>query len=177
MPTWLAVILEIVKITVPALIVFLTVYFLFREFLTKQYQLQALDYKQKQQGISFPLRMQAYERLALLVERISIPHLLFRLRAENSTAAALRVAMLLAIQQEFEHNVSQQVYVSAKLWEILRVARFDTESIINGISEKVDPKAPAAEFAGTLLNYLNLQETTALDKALLAIKTEAGLYL
>lgn len=177
MPTWLAVILEIVKITVPALIVFLTVYFLFREFMKKQYQIQVLDYRQKQQSISLPMRLQAYERLSLLVERIGIPNLLFRLRAEDSTAAALRVAMLLAIHQEYEHNVTQQVYVSEKLWEILRVARQETEGIINAIAEKVDPKAPAAELSGVLLNYLEMQEITSLDKAQLAIKTEAGLYL
>ena len=177
MPTWLAVVLEIIKVTVPALIVFLTVYLLFREFLKKQYQIQALEFRQKQQGVALPIRLQAYERLSLLVERISIPNLLFRLRAENSTAAALRVAMLLAVHQEFEHNVTQQVYISGKLWEILKAARQDTEGIINAIGEKVDPKAPAAEFAGTLLNYLEMQEFTAVDKAQMAIKTEAGLYL
>ena len=177
MPTWLEVILEIVKITVPALIVFLTVYLLLKEFLQKQYQLQSLEFRKQQQGISMPLRLQAYERLSLLLERISIPNLLFRLRAENSTAASLRIALLLAIQQEFEHNVTQQVYVSGKLWEILRVARADTEQIINGIAEQVDPKAPARELSDRLLNYLDSQESNALDKALLAVKTEAGLYL
>ncbi|MCB9284244.1 MAG: hypothetical protein H6563_09245 [Lewinellaceae bacterium] len=177
MPTWLAVILEIVKITVPALIVFLTIYFLLKEFLQKQLQIQSLEFKQRQQGVTLPIRLQAYERLSLLIERISIPNLLFRLRAQNSTAGALRVALLLAIQQEFEHNVTQRVYVSDKLWSILRAARQDTETIINGIAEKVDPKAPAEELAGTLLNYLDMQETTATETAQLAIKTEAGLYL
>lgn len=177
MPTWLAVILEIIKITVPALIVFFTVYMLFKEFLKRQYQLQSLEYRKKQQSLALPLRLQAYERLSMLVERVSIPNLLFRLRAENSTAAALRVAMLMAIQQEFEHNVTQQVYVSEKLWEILKAARRETENIINGIAEKVDPKAPAEEFAGVLLNYLDMQESDPLLTAQLAIKTEAGLYL
>lgn len=177
MPTWLAVILEIVKITVPALIVFLTIYFLIKEFLQKQLQLQNLEYRQRQQSTSLPIRLQAYERLSLLIERISIPNLLFRLRAQNSTSGALRVALLLAIQQEFEHNVTQRVYVSDKLWTILRAARQDTENIINGIAEKIDPKAPAEELAGTLLNYLDMQESTAVETAQLAIKTEAGLYL
>jgi hypothetical protein len=177
MPTWLAVILEIIKITVPALVVFATAYMLIKEFLQKQQQLQALEYRQKQQGIALPMRLQAYERLSLLVERISIPNLLFRLRSENSKAASLRVAMLLAIQQEYEHNVTQQVYVSDKLWSILRAARQDTENTINGIAEKVDPKASAEDFAGILLNFLEMQEITALDKAQMAIKTEAGLYL
>jgi hypothetical protein len=177
MSTWLTVLLEIVKITVPALIVFATVYILIQQFLQKQYQILVLEQRQKQQHIALPLRLQAYERLSMLVERISIPNLLFRLRSEKSKAAALRVAMLLAIQQEFEHNVTQQVYVSDKLWNILRAARQDTENTINGIAEKVDPKAPAEELAGILLNYLATQEITALDKAQIAIRTEAALYL
>jgi hypothetical protein len=177
MSTWLTVLLEIVKITVPALIVFATVYILIQQFLQKQYQILVLEQRQKQQHIALPMRLQAYERLSMLVERISIPNLLFRLRSEKSKAAALRVAMLLAIQQEFEHNVTQQVYVSDKLWSILRAARQDTENTINGIAEKVDPKAPAEELAGILLNYLAMQEITALDKAQIAIRTEAALYL
>jgi len=177
MPTWLTVLLEIVKITVPALIVFFTVYMLLKEFMKKQLQLQSMEYKHRHQDIALPIRLQAYERLSLLIERITIPNLLFRLRANNSTAGALRVALLLAIQQEFEHNVTQQVYISDKLWEILRAARQDTENIINGIAENIDPKAPAEELAGTLLNYLEMQETSALDTAQMAIKTEAGLYI
>ena len=177
MPTWLAVLLEIVKITVPALIVFLTIYMLLKEFLQKQLQMQNLEYRQRQQSISLPMRLQAYERLSLLVERITLPNLLFRLRTEKSTSGALRVALLLAIQQEFEHNVTQQVYVSDKLWEIIRTARQDTENIVNGIAEKVDPKASAEELANTLLLYLEAQESSALVMAQLAIKTEAGLYL
>jgi len=175
MPTWLSVILEIIKITVPALIVFATVYYLLKTYLDKQYQLKILEYKQKQQGTTTPLRLQAYERLSLFCERIAIPSLLLRIQQKEQTAAGLRLAMLITIQQEFEYNITQQVYVSEQLWQIIKISRDDTVNIINGMAEKVDPQSPARELAGMLLQFVENQPASALDKALLAIKKEASI--
>lgn len=169
--------LEILKMTIPALIVFLTVYYLMKQYLDKQYQIKVLEYRQKKSGTTVPMKLQAYERLSLFCERISIPNLLLRLRSEDQSAALLRMSMLIAIQQEFEHNITQQVYVSENLWQIVKVARDDTQNIINGVAEKVDPKAPGQEYAGVLLKYLDSQGTTTLEKALIAIKKEAGVLL
>lgn len=177
METFIAVVLEIIKITIPALIVFLTVYHLFKQYLEKQYQLKTLEYKQSQTKITIPMKMQAYERLSLFCERISIPSLLLRLRTENQSNAGLRVALLLAIQHEYEHNITQQLYVSNQLWQIIKIARDDSINIINGVAEKVNPQSNSGELAGTLLNYLEQQESLTIDKALLAIKKEVSLLM
>ncbi|RMG78079.1 MAG: hypothetical protein D6714_18815 [Bacteroidetes bacterium] len=177
MPIWLETLLEIIKITIPALIVFFTVYYLMKQFFEKEYQLKSLEYRQSQTKTAVPLKLQAYERLSMFCERIAIPSLLLRLRTENQTAAGLRVAMLVAIQQEFEHNITQQVYVSKQLWDIIKFVRDETVNTINGVAEKVDPQAPGKEFAGILLNYLATQEVSPIDKALIAIKKEASLIL
>ena len=112
MARWLEVMLEIIKITIPALVVFFTVYTLLKQFMEGQYKTQMLQFKQNQHKTTIPLRLQAYERLSLFCERISIPNLVLRLRNENMTAAELRMALMLGIQHEFEHNITQQVYVS-----------------------------------------------------------------
>jgi hypothetical protein len=177
MPTWLNVVLEIVKITVPALIVFLTVYYLLKTYLDKQYQLKVLEFKQKQKDTTIPLRLQAYERLSLFCERISIPNLALRVKKEDQTAAALRLALLLTIQQEFEYNITQQVYVSGQLWQIIKIARDNTVGIIEGIAEQVNPKAPAAELVNLLLRYVETEPSPATDKALAAIKKEATILM
>ena len=173
----MTVFLEILKMTVPALIVFLTVYYLMKQYLDKTYQIKVLEFRQKQGATTVPVKLQAYERLSLFCERISIPNLLLRLRSENQTAGLLRMAMLISIQQEFEHNITQQVYVSDNLWQIVKIARDDTLNIINGVAERVDPKAPGQEYAGILVNFVEGQGATSLDKALLAIKKEAALLL
>lgn len=177
MANWLIVLLEIVKITVPSLVVFFTVYHLLKIYLDKQYQLKALEFRQNQQHTTVPMRLQAYERLSLFCERIAIPSLLLRLREENQTAANLRMAMLVTIQQEFEYNITQQVYVSEQLWQIVKISRDDTVNIINGLYEKVDPRGPSKDLAGVLLAYTDSQPASALDKALSGIKKEASLLM
>lgn len=177
MATWLSVILEIIKVTIPALIVFLTVYYLLKTYLDKQYQIKLLKFKQKQHKITIPLRLQAYERLSLLCERITIPNLVLRMKQEDQNAAIFRVALLMTIQQEFEYNITQQVYVSDQLWQIIKISRDETVNIINGLAEKVDPKAPSKELAGVLLKYVEAQPSSALDKALIAIKKEASILM
>lgn len=169
--------LEILKFTLPALIVFLTAYFVLKQYLDRQYQLRALELKTDQQKTTLPLRLQAYERLALLCERTAIPNLLVRLRTDSGTAAGLRLSMLIAIQQEFDHNVSQQVYISDKLWSILKAARTETENIIAGVAEQVDSKGPAEAYAQLMLKYLSTLELSPTDQALLAIRKEAGLLM
>lgn len=175
MPTWLAAIFEILKFTIPALIMFWAVRSLFKEFLQGQQQLRLMEIRQQQGSTTLPLRLQAYERLSLFVERISIPNLIMRLKTEGMQAGALRVALMMAIQQEFEHNLTQQVYVSEKLWEIIKLSRTDTVNVVTSVAEGVDPKADANELVKALFQSLENREGSPLLTAQAAIKKEAGL--
>ncbi len=177
MTTFVNILLEIIKITVPALIVFFTVYYLFKTYLDKQYQLKQLEFKQANQKTTIPLRLQAYERLSLFCERISIPNLLLRLNESGQSTAALRLKLLLTIQQEFEYNITQQLYVSEQLWQIIKISREDTMTIVNGIAENIDSKAPSSELSSRLLAFVESQPDSSLDKALLAIKKEATILM
>ncbi len=177
MPVWLETILEIVKITVPALVIFFTIQTLLKQYLESEYKTKMLDFKQNQNNTTIPLRLQAYERLSLFCERISIPNLVLRLRTEEMTASGLRLAMMIAIQKEFEHNITQQVYVSDQLWQILKIARDDALNIINMVYSSVEPEGNAKEYAGAMFKYLESREIISTDKALFAIKKEAGLLM
>ncbi|MEQ8702419.1 MAG: hypothetical protein RIC19_00805 [Phaeodactylibacter sp.] len=169
--------LEIVKLTIPGLLTFLASYFVLKTYMENQQKLQQLKIQQEQQRSSLPLRLQAYERLSLFCERISLPSLLLRVRKPGMSSGELRVTLLLAVQQEYEHNITQQVYVSSQLWEIIKIARDDAVNAISLIAEKAGPKSDAAELAGMLLTYVNQQEVMVVEKALLAIKKEAATRL
>ncbi len=177
MPKWLEVILEIIKVTVPALVVFATVYYLFKTFLENQHKLQVLKMRKENKSHSFPIKMQAYERLMLFCERITLSNLMLRVRSENQTAGGLRLAMMIAIQQEFEHNVSQQVYVSEELWKIITFAKNDTINLVNIVAKTVDENASSQELSKAIFNHLNEVKVTPLDKARSAIVQEASVYL
>lgn len=177
MPVWLATLLEIIKITIPALVVFLTVKYLMQAYLNKEYQLKVLATEKKKNDHTLPLKLQAYERLSLFCERISVPTLLFRVKEEGMSARQLRLQMLLAIQKEYEHNITQQVYVSAQLWEIIKIARDDSVNTISIAMESIEPNANAQDLTQAIFTILEKRGTTAVDKALLAIKKEAGVLL
>ncbi len=175
MPIWLVTIFEILKFTIPSLIMFWAVQSLFKQFLQGQQQMRLMEIKQQQSGTTLPLRLQAYERLSLFCERISIPNLVMRLRTEGMQSGALRVALMMAIQQEFEHNLTQQVYVSAQLWEIIKLSRMDTVNVVTSVAEGIDPKSDAKELIAALFTTIETREGSPLLTAQAAIKKEAGL--
>src|SRR6476469_8728042 len=70
-----------------------------------------------------PLRLQAYERLVLLAERIALPNLISRLSQPGLTARDMQFLLLESIKQEYEYNASQQIYVSQPAWEAIRSLR------------------------------------------------------
>ncbi len=178
MPAWLEFILDLLKITVPAGIVGFTAYYLIKKHLDNEFRMRQLELKQAQQGTTTPLRLQAYERLSLFCERISIPSLMLRVRGEGMTAAHLRMAMLISIQKEFEHNITQQVYVSDNLWKIVKIARDDTVYMINkAYAEVPDPEGDSREYSSMLLEESSEREVAPLHKALEAVKREAGILL
>ena len=177
MSDWSAAIVEIVKFTIPALVVFLTVYFMMRQYLDKQLQFRSLELRQKHSEVSLPLRLQAYERLSLFCERIDLPNLILRVRKDGMSASGLRLNLLLAIQKEYEHNITQQVYVSDKLWEIIQVARDDAVNTISTVAEMIEPDADARDLAKAILDISRKRGGTGPGKALEAVKKEAGLLL
>jgi len=177
MPEWLSVLLEIIKLTVPALIVFLTVRALLREYLGKQYELRLLEQQKERRQQTIPIKLQAYERLSLLCERINLPSLLLRVRQEGMSARELHLVMLSTIQQEYEHNITQQIYVSEKLWDIVQIARDDAVQMLSLTLESTGPDATGREFGKTLLELIQKRGPSALDKALLAIKKEVAVVL
>lgn len=177
MPVWLDVILEIIKITVPALIVFATAYYMLNTLMKRQSESQMLELKQKQTETTLPIKLTAYERLSLFCERIAMHNLVLRQRQPSMNAKQLRLSMLLSIQQELEHNITQQVYVSHELWQIIKVARDHHVRIINEVYDDMGERASADEYSERLLDTMRALPGSSLDKAQLAIKKEASLYL
>lgn len=73
--------------------------------------------------LSVKLRLQAAERFALYLERINPGRLVMRLHRSGMTAAMLQNEILRTIREEFDHNLSRQVYVSEGAWELIKNAR------------------------------------------------------
>lgn len=167
------VLYELLKFTVPSLVVLATAYFLLKMFLDKEAEKTQMQMRLDVQKISLPVRMQAYERLVLLLERIEPAGLLVRTNLPGMNASHLQSALIQTIRSEFDHNLSQQLYVSTKAWEMVRNAREETIKRINTSAMKLTPEATAADLASLILiNDIDAEQSVVKD-ALDLLKSEA----
>lgn len=172
------ILLELLKYTIPGLIVFITAYYLLKLHLDSQHTLLMQQRLNETIKTTLPLRLQAYERLMLLCDRTSIPNLLLRIRMPGMTVGELRASLFLTLNQEFEHNTSQQLYVSDTLWRIILLARDETMAAIAQAAEELDLQSPDDAMVQRLLRIVDAQENASpLQKAMIAIRTEAGRLL
>ncbi|MBC9915270.1 hypothetical protein [Chitinophaga varians] len=109
-----------------------------------------------------PLQLQAYERLALYVDRITPQSLIGRIYQPGLTAVDMQISMVQSIKAEYEHNITQQIYVSAMTWEAVKTLKEQTISVINQIAMQLPQDAPALELNRQLLEvFLQAGESPA----------------
>ena len=101
------------------------------------------------------LKLQAYERLILLANRIAIPHLVSRLQQDGKSSSSLsstdqQLLLVSTIKEEFEHNVTQQLYVSKTAWEA--VSNFKEKNIL--LIHQAAATLPVGSNAGELNRLL-----------------------
>ncbi len=82
------------------------------------------------QASTLPIRLQAYERMALFLERISIPNLVVRIAPKSADKAAYENLLIQSIENEFDHNLSQQIYLTDELWNVIKAAKSATVQMI-----------------------------------------------
>ena len=120
---------------------------------------QALEQHQKEKAAgpvtaTQPLQLQAYERLMLLVDRIALPNLISRTNQGGLNAKEMQVLLTHQIRQEFEYNVTQQIYVSAESWEAVRNLKDQNLLIINQISSFLPAEATGQDLNRSILEML-----------------------
>ena len=164
--------LEILKFTLPSLITLIAVYFIVGGFLRNSENRQKLKIIRGNQKLITPIRLQAYERLVLLLERISPEALVMRANYPVKTCEQLHSELLQTIRAEFEHNLSQQLYVSVEAWNSVRNAKNYTVALINNAAKEMDNSAPAIELSRRILDLtMNLDPSIA-EKAITELKRE-----
>lgn len=145
------------------------------DFLKKEHEMLskrfAPDHYPKQNSM-LQTRVQAYERMVLLLERINPSQMIPRSLAPGQTARSLEIKLQQTIREEFEHNLSQQIYVSDLAWELVKTARESVSQRIRKAAEQLDASAPASDLAQAILVLALEKETDPVEKALILLKKE-----
>lgn len=121
-----------------------------------------------------PIRLRAYERLALMLERTQPEHMIMDLDVSQFTPQQLQQRLLQTIRLEFDHNISQQIYVSEQVWELIIAARGQMLAFVSAMAMQLPPESTSLDFAKMLITAYNTNGETANQKALRALKAEAA---
>ena len=146
--------IEILKYTLPSLIVFLTVWIMMRTWFRNEDRRRKQEFNLHISDEILPVRLQAYERIILLLERISPESLILRVGRKDLSARGLQQELLSAITSEFDHNIAQQTYISTEAWEKVKTAKNQVINLVNDTSREVKPDANGTTLGKLILERL-----------------------
>lgn len=165
---------EILKYTLPALIVFLTTFLSIRILIKNEDNRRKSEMTLKARETTLPLQLQAFERLILLLERISPDSLIMRVNSAEKNAGMLKNELISSIRHEFEHNLAQQIYVSLSAWEKLKLARTEMIKLINTAAAEIPPNAPGVNLSKRVLEKAMELGESPTASAINYLKSEVG---
>lgn len=168
--------LEIAKYTIPSIVVGAVAYLMMKQFLDNQVpkSTPAPQPRPPQKNESLAtVRMQAYERLTLFLERIDPNSLIVRVHRPGMTAKQLQAELLMNVRNEFEHNSTQQLYVSSEVWEKITASKDAVIQVVNLASQKMTDESSGLDLSGVLIEIIGRSGVHPTKDALEAVKAEA----
>lgn len=164
--------IELASYTFPAIITGLVAYYFFNAYFKDQQNTRRWLLQKDNRKDTLPLRLQAYERMTLLMERINPSQLLVRITPFSDDKNEYANYVIAQVEQEFEHNLAQQIYISDECWSIITAAKNATIQIIR-LAVKNEKVADANQLRELILSDL-LEKQSPSSAALAFIKNEVG---
>jgi len=166
-------ILDIIKYSLAGLIVFFTGWFFIKTYLSEKLNFQRMELKRAGLKHTLPLRLQAYERTVLFLERVNPSSMLLRLHTPGMSAREMQSLVISDIRAEYQHNISQQIYVSDRAWATVKQVKEDTISMINSALSALPENASSVDLSRAILTHLaNLETENPYDLALTIVKRD-----
>jgi len=164
--------MEILKITVPAIMVLLTAYLLIERLLRNEEKRRNFELRKDSAVTLTPIRLRAYERLILVLERTSPNALILSVAKPKMTNMELHTQLLEGIRQEFSHNLSQQIYVGDDVWHYMRSAQESLLKLVNTCASQCNPAESASILAERIIQVYGNSEQTPSELAMEKLKKE-----
>jgi hypothetical protein len=166
-PIW-----DLIKIIIPAGIVLYAMFLTVKTMLQKQNEAKIIEIKAKNKEIVLPIRLQAYERMSLFLERISPDQIIKRVQKNEMNVAELQYMLLNEIREEFNHNLSQQVYMSDEAWKIIKNAKEELIMVVNQSAKELNPEAKSIELVKKIYEESLEKKIDSIEYGLSFLKNE-----
>jgi hypothetical protein len=164
--------IEFGKILLPAAVMLYAMYLVVRSFITKEIEMKKLEVRTRSIETILPARLQAYERITLFLERISPQNLLLRLSDATYSARDFQKLLLDEIRNEYNHNVSQQVYMSEDVWNMVRNAKEDLSVLINEAASYMTTDSKSIDLSKKIFEIALDKKVDPIGHALSEVKKE-----
>lgn len=161
---------DVLKFVLAGTLIFFIAWQIIKSEIEKLNQSKLLDLKRASLETTLPLRLQAYERLTLFLERINPSNMLVRVHVAGTTVREIQQFLVTEIRTEHQHNITQQLYVSAQAWAVTNRIKEDTISLINNTAAGLSPDASSLELSKVILNHLAGLEENPYDAGLMLLK-------
>ncbi|MES2807320.1 MAG: hypothetical protein V4619_01760 [Bacteroidota bacterium] len=164
--------LDILKYTIAGLGVVWVAFYLLKPYLDSNEKLQLVELKKTINAQTLPLKLQAYERVVLFIERANPASLLVRLNNPDYTAAELYMLVVAELRDEYQHNVTQQIYVSAGTWAIVKRLKDETVAVISNVIKVLPENATGLDLSKEVLEHLSRIDNNPYEAGLALIRKE-----
>jgi hypothetical protein len=164
---------DLLFVVAPLLVVMGGFYLLVKKMFDRDYKIKLIESKRMLQKEVLPIRLQAYERVTLFLERISPESIIVRTIQPDMTVRELQQQLIATIRNEYEHNITQQVYISAQAWQMVKNAKEDITRIINTASGECNHDGRAIELSTKIFEVMLRNQEMPSQQALTFLKSEA----
>ena len=165
-------VVELLKLIIPAAAVLYAMYLVMQGFINRDLEARRMEIRGRSIETVLPNRLQAYERICLLLERLSPQNLLIRVGHAGLTAKEYQRVLLDEIRNEYNHNVSQQVYMSEAVWTLVRNSREDLVMTINEAASGLPETATGLDLAKKVMERSLEKNVDPIGHALSELKKE-----
>ncbi|WP_293786222.1 hypothetical protein [uncultured Pedobacter sp.] len=150
----------------------MAVYYILRNDIQRFFNLKTIELNKESRAHILPLRLQAHERLMIFVDRINPANLLVRLHQQGIAINTLQAAILNEVRSEYQHNITQQLYIDSVTWGVVRKLKEDTIAMVNNAVQGLAADANGIELSKAILQHMAGIEENPYDLTIELIKKD-----
>lgn len=169
--------MEILAYSIPALVVLAATWLVMHKLFNNEQEKRLWELKRLSQKEISPIRLRAYERLTLLLERTTPDRMLMEMNLQEMTIPQVQQQLFRTIRLEYDHNLSQQIYVSDEVWDKIIHARDEMGAFVTAMAAGMPEGSSTLDYAKTLITAYSTNGETPNSLALSALKEEAKTLL
>ena len=148
------IITDVVVLGAGVFLALIAIYYVLKNDIQRFFNLKTIELNKESRAHILPLRLQAHERLIIFVDRINPVNLLVRLHQQGIGIGTLQAGILNEVRSEYQHNITQQLYVNSETWNVVRKLKDDSIAMINNAVQNIPAEANGIELSKAILQHM-----------------------